>query len=162
MTEIQALIEQNYYNRKRLLGILREISQHPSCEEALHWQMPFGSGRAHIGWQFMHCAATYDRYIHVRLKKGEPRDKILVERYAGGSKPEAGIKVTPQEIEKTLEESTHPFYDFFQNLPVEKLNEKPHPDADRTFREVLHLLNWHEAEHSGQIQITWNAFKARN
>ena len=46
-----------------------------------------GPGRAHIGWQAMHCAATHDRYLNVGLRGGQPRDAALVANFAGGSTP---------------------------------------------------------------------------
>lgn len=57
------------FTRGRLLGILDTIEKSgQDVNKILAWRP--GAGRAHIGWQAMHCAATHDRYVNVRLKGG--------------------------------------------------------------------------------------------
>jgi len=160
--EINTLIEQHRYIRSRFLKLLAEIESSDHSKEALVWMMPFGEGRAHITWQMMHCAATLDKYLHLRLQNHkEPADPALVEQYGGGSKADKNRIVAPEEIRATLEKTTQPYYEFFHALLPEALDDKPFPDSDRTFREILYLLNWHEANHQGQSQIIWNSFRAR-
>lgn len=162
MNEVQTLIEQHRYCRVRLLKTLEEIEQSGMAKAAIHWSMPFGKGRAHIGWQMMHCAATLDRYLNVRILNQTPKNQSLVDNYAGGSESRVDYIVTPQEIRGALEEATEPYFDYFLNLDASKLREKPHPAADRTHLDILLLLTWHEAHHQGQCHIIWNSFKAEN
>jgi len=160
MTETNILIEQHKYARMRLLKTLEEIEQSGIAKEAIHWSMPFGKGRAHIGWQMLHCAATLDRYLNVRILQGQPRNAELVASYAGGSESNVDLIVTPQQIRMALEETSAPYFEYFLKLDPAKLREKPHADADRTHLDILFLLNWHEAHHQGQCHIIWNSFKA--
>ncbi len=160
MNEAHVLIEQHRYNRMRLLKTLEEIEGSGMAKEAIHWSMPFGKGRAHIGWQMMHCAATLDRYLNVRILAGQARNAELVENYAGGSESKTDLIVTPQQIRASLDETTAPYFDYFLKLDPAKLREKPHAAADRTNLEILMLLSWHEAHHQGQCHIIWNSFKA--
>ena len=139
MNEITALLDQHKYIRSRVIGFIKEIEATPYAQEALQWSMPFGKGRAHIAWQLMHCAATYDRYLNFRILNQDAKYPDLVKSYGNGSSP---------------------YYNYFQSLPPEKIQDKPHLAAEKTHREILHLLNWHEASHMGQAQITWNAFRA--
>lgn len=160
MNEIFALTEQHKFIRSRLIGFIREIEATPYSQEALHWSMPFGKGRAHIAWQLLHCAATYDRYLNFRILNQEAKYPDLVKAYGNGSVPNPKQIVKIQEILSALEITTNPYYNYFDSLPSEKIDDKPHLAAEKTHREILHLLNWHEASHMGQAQITWNAFRA--
>ena len=70
----------------RLLGTLDAIEksgQDPA--KVLSWRP--GPGRAHIGWQAMHCAATHDRYLNTGILQGSPKDAELVANFAGGTTP---------------------------------------------------------------------------
>ena len=84
----------------------------------------------------------------------------LVKAYGNGSVPNSKQIVKIEEILSALEITTNPYYHYFDSLPSEKIDDKPHLAAEKTHREILHLLNWHEASHMGQAQITWNAFRA--
>lgn len=162
MNEIETLIGQHKFIRDRTLKILDDIATSDN-PEALYWMMPFGiPGRAHIAWQMMHCAATLDRYLNVRILKRSPVDSILVERYAGGSTPDPELKPNPDEIKKTLSITLKPYADFMLGLGEEKLDDIPDESQGRSYRDVLYLLNWHEAHHHGQCQIIWNSFKEKH
>lgn len=159
--EIQTLLFQHKYIRSRFLQLLKEIEDSGKERDALHFRIKSGaSERAHIGWQMLHCAATLDKYLNIRILEKEVKDKELVENYGSGSIPTIDNIVTSDLIKTKFLEATSPYYNYFSNLKLDNLDEFPHPRLDRTFREVLMLLNWHEAEHMGQCQITWNTFKA--
>lgn len=159
--EIQTLLTQHRYIRTRLLQLLKEIEDSGNANEALHFRIKVGfSERAHIGWQMLHCAATYDRYINFRILEKDVNDKKLVEQYGAGSVPDSSIIVTPDFIRSKLEETTKLYYDYFNSLNIPSLDILPHPKSERSYREILMILNWHEAEHMGQCQITWNTFKS--
>jgi hypothetical protein len=160
MNEISTLTQQHKYIRSRVIGFIKEIEATPYSQEALHWSMPFGKGRAHIAWQLLHCAATYDRYLNFRILNQESKYPELVKAYGNGSVPNPKIIVKVEEILSALDMTTKPYYNYFNNLAPDKIESKPHESADKTHREILHLLNWHEASHMGQAQITWNSFRA--
>ena len=160
MNEAHLLIEQHKFSRARLLKTLDEVEASPKAAEAIQWSMPFGRGRAHIGWQMMHCAATLDRYLNVRILGGKPHKAGLVEHYAGGSESKPDRIVTPTEIREALAETVGPYFEYFLNMSPEKLHEKPNEAADRTHLDMMMLMNWHEAHHQGQCHIIWNSFRA--
>ncbi|HEX5242673.1 MAG TPA: hypothetical protein VFW23_05365, partial [Tepidisphaeraceae bacterium] len=61
------------FSRNRLLGTLETIEKSgQDMSKVLAWRP--GPGRAHIGWQAMHCAATHDKYLNVNIKGAKPRD----------------------------------------------------------------------------------------
>src|SRR5262245_31298334 len=51
-------------SRKKTLELLEAIAKQPQQAAILSWRP--GPGRAHIGWQLMHIAATDDRHLMVR------------------------------------------------------------------------------------------------
>lgn len=162
MNPIETFLEQHTYIRSRLIGLLKEIEDSGKAEEALYWKLPYGEkGRAHIHWQVLHCAATLDRYLNVRVLKQNPKNEKLVAGFAGGSVPDPENRIPLNSVREILSETFEDYCAFFRKLDPVKLSEKPHPDADRPFKDVLLLLNWHEAEHTGQCQIIWNCFKNR-
>src|SRR5258707_12602464 len=74
------------FSRGRLLGTLDAIEKSgQDVQKVLAWRP--GVGRAHIGWQAMHCAATHDRYLNVRIRGGSPKNEQLINNFAGGSIP---------------------------------------------------------------------------
>ena len=160
MNEITALIRQHKMIRSRLIGLIKEIQSTSYAQDALQWSMPFGKGRAHIAWQFMHCAATIDRYLNFRILNQEPKNPELVKSYGNGSIPNPKLILKTEEILSALDITIQPYYIYFENLAPEKIDLKPHLEAEKTHREILELLNWHEASHTGQAQITWNSFRA--
>ena len=87
-------------------------------------------------------------------------DKKLIENYGFGSKPDPLLLTSSEEIRSKLLEFTNIYYDYFSHLHLESLDVPPHPRFDRTYKEILFLMNWHEAEHNGQCQIIWNTFKS--
>ena len=160
MTEVENLLAQLDFCRGRTLQMLTKIEEHEAdTQEILSWRP--GPGRAHIGWQLMHLAATEDRYLNVRFLQQEPIDPKLIEQFAGGSTPTDDNVPTPEAIRKELETYRDPLIAHFQALDDSRLDEKPFPDAMRTYRESAQLIAWHEAHHHGQIHITLNLFTAQ-
>ncbi|MCB1143242.1 MAG: DinB family protein [Leptospiraceae bacterium] len=155
------LLEQHKFTRLRLLALLDTLEKSGHGEEALYWKLPFGEkGRAHIAWQVLHCAATLEKYFHIRLDNSEVVNKELVEHFGSGSVPDTNLKHDFSTIRNLLNSSTEKFYSYFNKLSPDQFDSKPFPDSEKTNNEILILLNWHEAEHTGQCQITWNSFKA--
>jgi len=162
MKESEVYIDQHKFIRERILKLLNEVSGSADSTEALHWMLPFGKpGRAHMAWQFMHCAATLDRYLNVRILSASAKNQEMIDRFAGGSKPDPDLIVSPEEIKSYLMETTEPYYRYVLSLDDAVMMAVPNPELGRTYREALQLLNWHEAHHHGQCQIIWNSFRSR-
>lgn len=144
------------YIRSRTKKFLDEVAALPDPAAALAWQP--GPGRAHIGWQLMHIAATDDRHLNVRMKGGEPASPDFVKRFAGGSTPDANVP-TLAEIAKYLDERRVAMLEHLRSLSEADLATKPNDQAPWAYVEWFQLLAWHEAHHQGQAHLTLNLFK---
>ena len=70
MSDLKTILSVLDFTRDRLLGTLDGIANSgQDLQKVLVWRP--GVGRAHIAWQAMHCAATHDKYVNVRMKGGE-------------------------------------------------------------------------------------------
>ncbi len=161
MSPVEALLRQHEFVRARLLKTLDDIEASPFAQEALHWKMPFGKGRAHIAWQMMHCAATIDRYLHMRLQEKEPAHAKLSEHYGAGTTADAALHVSPREIREALALTFEPYRNYLSKLDDSRLPEKPFEKSDRTHMDIMTMLAWHEAHHQGQCHLIWNSFQAQ-
>ena len=147
------------FARARLLGTLDAIEKSGrDPADVLAWRP--GPGRAHIGWQAMHCAATHDKYVNVNLKGGKPVDEALVAAYGGGSTPSDQAVPTLPAIRAVMENQYRAFREYVSGLGPDDYGRKM-PNG-RTVGESVLLLTWHEAHHQGQIHLTWNLYKAAN
>lgn len=149
------------YSRARLLGILDAIEKSgANVGDVLAWRP--GPGRAHVGWQAMHCAATHDRYLNVALLNSKALDEALVADFGGGSTPSDQKVPTLSEIRAQLEKHYANVRKFIESAAPGDFDKK-HKLAngnERSVGESLLLLAWHEAHHQGQIHLTWNLYKA--
>lgn len=149
------------FARARLTGILDTIEKSgQDPQKVLAWRP--GPGRAHIAWQAMHCAATHDRYVNVRLRGQQERDKDLVANYGGGSCPSDQNIPTLAKVRETLATHLNDFREYVRTLApadMQKVTEFPN-NVKRTTAESIVLLAWHEGHHQGQIHLTWNLYKA--
>src|SRR5271165_2101789 len=138
------LIEMLDFNRTKTLAFIDGLAKVGDVQKALAWRP--GPGRAHIGWQLMHIAATDDRHVHVRMASpgGEPRNAELVKRFAGGSTPDDNVP-TVDEIRQYLASARQEVLDFLKKVPDSALNTKPNDQAPWTYLEWLKILGWHEA-----------------
>jgi hypothetical protein len=147
--------------RQRLLGSLDTIEK--SGEDpavVLAWRP--GAGRAHIGWQAMHCAASHDKYLNVHIKGlASPADPAMVAAYGGGSTPSDVNVPALAAIRKALEVHYRAFRDYLASLNAADLTRQVGPpDRRRSIGESAMLMAWHEAHHQGQIHLTWNLYQA--
>ncbi len=149
------------FSHDRLLGVLDAIEKSgQDVGKVLAWRP--GSGRAHIGWQAMHCAATHDRYLNVRLKGGTETDPDLVKNFGGGSTPSDQNIPSLADIRNAIDIHYGAFKAFLASATPEQLAqvlEFPN-NVKRSAAESIVLLTWHEAHHQGQIHLTWNLYKA--
>lgn len=157
----QTLLSVHNFGRSRLLGILDTIEksgQDPT--KVLSWRP--GPGRAHIGWQAMHCAATHDRYVNANLLGGKPKDDALIAGFAGGSTPSDTNVPSLAAIREKLEANYAALKSFIEQADAATLAKVQTlaNGTQRSIGESLVLLAWHEAHHQGQIHLTWNLYKA--
>lgn len=155
------LLQMTDFARARLLGILDAIEKSgQDVAKVLAWRP--GPGRAHIGWQAMHCAATHDRYLNKLLLNKPVTDEALVNGFAGGSTPSDENVPSLAAIRDALARTLVPLKAYVQNVTPEELaSMRTMPNGtQRSVGESLVLLSWHEAHHQGQIHLTWNLYKA--
>jgi hypothetical protein len=146
------------FSHTRLLDELTTIEKSgEDMKKVLAWRP--GPGRAHLGWQFTHCAATHERYV--KKQTNEPMDERLVADFAGGSTPSDSNVPTVETIRPLLESKYQAFKAWVSKLtPEEMARSVPVGKTQRTIQETIVLLTWHEAHHHGQIHLTWNLYKA--
>src|SRR6185436_10186522 len=102
--DIPTLIECMDFARARLTGILGAIEKSgQDVNRVLAWRP--GPGRAHIAWQLMHCAATYQRNVSVNFLGGKMKDESLYKDFGGGSTPSDQNVPGLEKIKQTLESS---------------------------------------------------------
>lgn len=158
MKEMDSIIEQLYFGDKRVKNFFTQLGEAPYHMEALYWRMPFGKGRAHIGWQLMHIAATYHKFAHYGNPNLELEEKFLQD-FGHGSKPDEKKIFSLSEIQSIYQKEFDKFINAYRNFTDEQLSLQAHP-TPRTHRENLYLMIWHTPTHIGQCQITWNSFRA--
>jgi hypothetical protein len=147
--------------RQRLLGSLDVIEKSGRDVGAVLAWRP-GPGRAHIGWQAMHCAATHDKYLNVFIKGlASPVDAARLAAFGGGSTPSDQDVPMLAEIRAALDENLRAFTEYLASLaPADLQRQVGPPDRRRTIAEAAMLMTWHEAHHQGQIHLTWNLYTA--
>ena len=160
MMDCHTLISMMEMVRQRLLGSLETIEKSGrDVGEVLRWRP--GPGRAHIGWQAMHCGSTHDKYLNVFIKGGSPVDEKLVAAFGGGSVPSDQNVPGLGEIRQALEKNFRAFTDYVRTLSAADLSRMVGPaDRRRTLGEAIQMMVWHEAHHQGQIHLTWNLYTA--
>ena len=158
MSDLKTILSVLDFTRDRLIGSLDGIEKSgQDVQKVLAWRP--GIGRAHIAWQAMHCAATHDKYVNVRIKGGEPKDPALCEAFAGGSTPSDDNLPTLSAVREKLALNFDAFKTFLHSADLSKVTDFPN-NVQRTTGESAILLAWHEAHHQGQIHLTWNLYKA--
>jgi len=151
------------FSRTRLLGSLEAIEKSgQDVNKVLAWRP--GPGRAHLGWQFAHCAATHDRYVNVRIKAGLPADAAYCDAFGGGSTPSDANVPTVAQLREKLTTNLEAFKSYVNSLDAAGLERKitlPNGNVISIAESVL-MMAWHEAHHQGQIHLTWNLYKEAN
>jgi hypothetical protein len=149
------------FARGRLLASLTTIEKSgEDPAQVLAWRP--GPSRAHIAWQAMHCCATHDRYLNVRILGGQPIDPAMCDAFAGGSTP-SDDNVPSIELIRTnlLTHFTHlkNYVAAASAADLARVQDFPN-NVQRSIGESILLLTWHETHHQGQIHLTWNLYKA--
>jgi uncharacterized damage-inducible protein DinB len=150
------------FSRQRTLDFIETLKKSGRAAEALAFRP--APGRANIGWQLMHLAATDQRFLFLRFQGVAVPDKDLNDRYAHGSVP-ADVVPPLDEIEARLASERKRLWAYIDTLAADQLTVVPPsivPGPQRTMTEWLMMLAWHEGHHHGQSHITFNIFKAAN
>jgi hypothetical protein len=160
--EAATLVSMLDFAHARLLGTLDAIEKSgEDVAKVLTWRP--ADGRAHIGWQILHCAATHDRYFHGVIRGQNATDATLVAQFGGGSTPEDGNIPAASEIRAKLEKHFAEFRKFVAACSPQELDkEVGPPDRRRKLGDAVVLLAWHEAHHQGQAHLTWNLYRSAN
>jgi len=145
--------------RTKTKALVDAVAALPDPAAALAWQP--GPGRANVGWQLMHIAATDDRHLNSRMKGGEPVSPDYMKRYAVGSTPDANVP-SPATIAAYLDERRAAMLAHLMTLTDDDLAKKPNDQAPWVYSEWFQVLAWHEAHHHGQAHLTLNLFKNKS
>lgn len=148
--------------RSKLLASLDAIEKGAGADvqQALGWRP--APGRAHIAWQAMHCAASLDKILNVRIKGGQPVDATLLADFASGSTPSDANVPDLATIRATLARTFADWRAFVAGVSAAELDRTiVVPNAPpRTVGEWILNMAWHESHHQGQIHLTWNCYQA--
>lgn len=145
------------FDRQATLKLLDEIEKTGHAREALSWRA--APGRAPLGWQIMHIAASEDRFAAKMIGNRPLVSEALAEEFKSG-KP-AGDRVPElSEIRSYLERTRASLDQAIAGFDLSRLDGKPAPDAKMTFRTIFQVLIWHEGHHEGEARATFNLFKA--
>jgi uncharacterized damage-inducible protein DinB len=153
-SDIRSFLE---FVRKKTMDTVDAIAKRPDAAEVLAYRP--GPGRAHVGWQLMHIAATDDRHLGIRMKCGDAANPDYVKRFAGGSTPDENVP-TPDEIRHYLNDRRAAMLDHLASLSDADLATKPNDQAPWTYETWFQVLTWHEAHHQGQVHLSINLYKA--
>jgi hypothetical protein len=148
--------------RAKLLASLDAIEKAAGADvqTALAWRP--APGRAHIAWQAMHCAASLDKILNVRIRGGPPGDAKLLADFAAGSTPGDANVPDLATIRATLARTFADWRAFVAAASAEELDRQivvPNVPP-RSVGEWVMNMAWHEAHHQGQIHLTWNCYQA--
>jgi len=142
--------------RKKTLDTVEAIAKMPDPAAVLGFRP--GPGRAHIGWQLMHIAATDDRHLNVRIGGGKAKELEYERRYAGGSTPDDEIP-TIDEIKRYLAEHRTAMLAMLDKATDDELTKKPYETSPFPLEEWFRIWAWHEAHHQGQVHLSLNLYK---
>jgi len=143
-------------SRQRTTELLDAVTTAPQATDLLRWRP--GPGRAHLGWQFMHIAATQDKHLHVRMLGVPPNEPDFVRRFTSGSVPDDDIPPIAV-IRRYLDDRQAALLDHLRSLSEAELAGRPREDAPYVYREWFQVLALHEAYHHGQAHLTYNLYR---
>jgi hypothetical protein len=146
------------YVRNRLLGSLDSIEKSGHDVSKVLAFRP-GPNRAHLGWQFMHCAATHDKYVNVYFRGGEPFEPLQLTSFGGGSTPTDDNVPSASAIREYLGRTLSNLKSAIESEDLARTYTLPNGTV-RNIGDSVMLLAWHESHHQGQIHLTWNLYQA--
>ncbi|MBE7437022.1 MAG: DinB family protein [Spirochaetales bacterium] len=143
------------FSRGRVDALLEDIEKTGRADTVLQWRA--GAGRAPIGWQLMHIAASEDGMASGMIGK-EPVTS------AAFSTEFRSFKELPQtippfaEVRRYLTESRTALLRAVDRFDS-PLEQKPTPDARFDYGTAFKIIQWHEPHHHGQAHATFNLYK---
>lgn len=148
--------------RNRTLGSLDAIEKAAGADIGKALAYRPAPGRAHIAWQAMHCAASLDKILNVRIRGGAPADAELLANFASGSTPSDDNVPDLATIRATLDRTFAPWRAFIAGADAAELARMIVVPTvpPRSVGEWIINMAWHEAHHQGQIHLTWNCYQA--
>lgn len=160
MDAVHALLAAADFAQDRLSGSLDAVTKFPSPADALAFRP--GPGRAHAAWQFLHIAATLNKYVAFINGHSAPGDVDLVNNFGGGSTPSDQNIPSAEAIRKSLDRDLASFRKLVQAQDASTLDKTitTPGNKQRTMLEVINLMIWHTTHHQGQIHLTLNLYKA--
>jgi DinB family protein len=157
--DAKTLIAAMDLSHARLLDELATIEKSgQEMPKVLAWRP--GPGRAHLGWQFTHCAASHEKYLRGTFLE-QPADEKLVADFAAKSVPSDSNVPSVGKIRELLDAKYGAMKSWVASQDSRGLARMV-PAAGgkmRSVEETLMVLIWHEAHHHGQIHLTWNLYK---
>jgi len=148
-------------SHRRLLDELASIENSGQGAKALAWRP--GPGRVHLGWQFMHCASAQEKFLKVWFLD-EKADEQMLKDFASNSTASDAKVPSLSAIRAALDSKYAALKSWLEAQPPETLMRlvPARVTKQRTVADAILHLAWHEAQHHGQIHLTWNLYKAAN
>jgi hypothetical protein len=156
----QTLLAALDLSHTRLLGELATIEQSgQDMTKVLSWRP--APGRAHLGWQFTHCAATHEKFLKTRFVE-QPADEKLLADFAVNSIPSDSNIPPLASIRQLITTKFDALRTWVADQPPQSFSRMISAgiNKQRSVEETILILTWHEAHHHGQIHLTWNLYKA--
>jgi len=143
------------FSRSRVNALLDDIDKTGKADQVLKWSA--GKGRAPIGWQLMHIAASEDGMASGLIGK----EAVISESFARDFR---SFKELPQsmpsaaELRRYLEDSRSSLLRAVEKFDS-PLDQKSAPDAPFDCGTAFQIIQWHEPHHHGQAHATFNLYK---
>ncbi len=149
------MLAQMEFNRQNTEKLLDEIEKSGKGDEALAWRA--ADGRAPLGWQLAHLAASEDRQA-TRIGKAELVDEHYADEFKSGKPAGPSVPKTGP-LREYLKKTRASLVKSIQDFDMSKIDEKV-PGTDNTYRKLFQIILWHEPHHQGQAHATFNLYKA--
>ncbi|MCE9598148.1 MAG: DinB family protein [Spirochaetia bacterium] len=137
--------------------MLDEMEKTGKADQVLTWRA--GPGRAPIGWQIMHLAATEDRFANKLLHNGTAVSETWIKEFESG-KPAGDSVPKMAEVRKYLKDTRAALEKSIMDFDLSKLDAKPAAEVPFDNRRIFQIMLWHEPHHQGQALATFNLYKA--
>lgn len=152
------VLEQIAFNRGATNKLLEEIEKTGRADQVLRWQA--APGRASIGWQLMHLAATEDAFAARVFGSGTLVSEQYSKQFRSGQVPSAEVP-SLKDLRAYLTGTRQALELSLQKFAFLNLDQKPSADARFNYQTALNILLYHEAHHQGQARATFNLYLKR-
>ncbi|MBL8018286.1 MAG: DinB family protein [Leptospirales bacterium] len=145
------------FSRQATDKMLDEMEKTGKADQILAWRA--GPGRAPIGWQIMHLAATEDRFANKLLQNGTSISDDWIKQFESGKPAGDGVP-RMSDVRKYLKDSRAALEKSIGNFDLSRLDSKPPVEFPFEYRKIFQIMVWHEPHHQGQALATFNLYKA--